>query len=436
MLTVDASVPLLAPDPALPQRDRLLDAAVVVERIARLGLAEVQVDDATIASARLVRAKYRLGESLRTVWRIDAPAGAVTMTARAFAGLAAAADAQASAGRAHLDFDLTALWWAFPDDRRLRCLDRLVAADPAIADALGVPGWATSTVAEYAPERSLTLRADGHDRTPLAYVKAFAPGTVDLGRLEARYRTVADWFDRLDGVRSPRVIATTDDAVLSIEALPGRTWAASGADADTEVLATLGRAIGHLHGLPAQSAASIASPFGRLRPDRLRNSAELVATARPDVATSIRSVADRLELRPAVDDIVFLHGDCHPKNALIDTSGVALIDLDQAGLGDPACDIASLVARLLAGVVAGEHDDREARLLVAAFLSGYGERRPLPPVATLRWYIAAAIVTERAIRSVNRLQAQGLRSLAGVVDLADRLLDGDVLSDAELGAGA
>ena len=51
--------------------------------------------------------------------------------------------------------------------------------------------WATSEVVEYAPERSVTLRAAAADGTSVAYVKAYAPGTVDVAELALRYDAVA-----------------------------------------------------------------------------------------------------------------------------------------------------------------------------------------------------------------------------------------------------
>ncbi len=431
-----AGTPALAPDRLLPQRDELLDPSAVTARLSELGLL-----NGPVVGASLIRAKYRLGESLRVVWRLRCSGGdPLIVTARAYAegaGPSSLAAPAASDNRFGVpDPRWRARWWVFPHDRRLPQAARLTTADPALAEQLGLGNWVASEVAEYAPERSLTVRALAADGAAVAYLKAYAPGTVDVDRLAARYELVSRWFARRPGLATPEVLGSAP-GVLALQALAGRPWAAAD-DAGNHHLHRLGQAIAHLHELPVAATAGLCSTFSRLRADRIVTSAELVAKARPDVAEAVTAVARRLAIRPAASEIVLLHGDCHPGNAILGSGPppvpIGLIDLDQAGLGQPACDVASLLATIQLGTLMDEHDASTAASLSAAFLDGYRQRRELPAATNLRWHLAAALLVERAIRAVNRVHTARLAHLPAIIDLATTVLDGGLFSDDELRA--
>ena len=138
---------------------------------------------------------------------------------------------------------------------------------------------------------------------------------------------------------------------------------------------------------------------------RVVHSAHLVAVGRPDVSAAAIRLADRLaDGPPPGGPQVALHGDCHPKNALLAGESIALIDLD----------VGSLVARL--------HADGDTGELRSAFLSGYRAVRPLPPDRSLRWHTAAALVAERGVRAVNRVHLPTLDRLQGLLETADDVL--------------
>ena len=208
----------LATDPALPARDELLDPSLVADLLSR-SLGAGRLD---IRGAELVRVKYRIGESLRVLYRLDVAGRATLVTGRMFTGGRSAA-AYRKAARDALSLDpmslaamprgglrATALdpgrdtvWWTFPNDRRLVGLDSVL--DPtrlpsALRDAVG--DWSGSEVVQYAPERSVTLRAFGPEDQTLAFVKCYAPETLDVARLAARYDLIAS---RLGAV-SPRMV--------------------------------------------------------------------------------------------------------------------------------------------------------------------------------------------------------------------------------------
>ena len=187
-------------------------------------------------------------------------------------------------------------------------------------------------------------------------------------------------------------------------------------------LGELGRVIARLHsmdGMDGMEGVAATPAFRRLEVERVVHSVELVALARPDVAPLTRHLARRLRPGPPAGEApVLLHGDCHPKNALVHGSGVALIDLDQAGIGPAAADLASMLAQLAYRAIVGEFGTDRAEALGEAFLGGYAEVRALPQRASLAWHTAAALVAERAIRAVNRVDVKALGRLDQLLEVA------------------
>ncbi len=116
-----------------------------------------------------------------------------------------------------------------------------------------------------------------------------------------------------------------------------------------------------------------------------------------------------------------LHGDCHPKNALVDGKQIGLVDLDQAGTGPAAADLGSLLARLHVDELVG---GPSAAPLAAAVSAGYAGVRPLPGDRSLQWHTAAALLAEQAMRAVNRVRLPVLDRLDALLDRTVAVLDG------------
>ncbi|HEX5621996.1 MAG TPA: hypothetical protein VFX51_26455, partial [Solirubrobacteraceae bacterium] len=121
----------LAPDAAVPQRDALLNPDVVGRLYG--------------AAAERVYAKYRVGESLRVVYRLD---GAHHVAARTFRdGESADAYDRARAGAVPAGplppilhaRELDTVFWTFPNDRKLDTLTLLRGGSPALHELLGRP---------------------------------------------------------------------------------------------------------------------------------------------------------------------------------------------------------------------------------------------------------------------------------------------------------
>jgi aminoglycoside phosphotransferase (APT) family kinase protein len=428
--TARSAAPALAPDPAVPARDVLLDGDVMAARLARLMGAD---GPAPVGAYRRGRAKYRVGESLRVVHEIEVGGAPVLVASRTFrngrsrevyeASLEAARDAAPLRGVAH-DPELHAVFWAFPNDRKLATLSALTAGGDAVGRLLGRPVGGT-VLAAYAPEKSATAAClDPADGRPFAYAKVFA----SLDELDASHRAhaaIAAALGPADSLlRVPSVLAVSEaQRMLVVEAVEGRRIDALRGPEQLQAMRRFGAALATLHSLPIPDGLP---RFARLDPERQAQGAELLGRARPDVAGAAqRLVAELGAAAPPADAPVCLHGDVHPKNGLLQGRRVALIDLDQAGPGSAAAELGSALAGLRYHALVADEAARGERLQ-RALLDGYAERRDLPEADALRWHVAAAMLTERALRALNRVRPEGLARLGAVLGDARAALRGEV----------
>lgn len=175
----------LAPDPAVPRRDALLRPETMAGVISQRLLAGVPVD-----RCERVYAKYRVGESLRVVYRYDGQYVAARTGKRD--GVAAP--------------EVGAALYPFPHDRKLPALASL---DTTAARLLGRS--ITTHLVAYAAEQSATAEcSDEHGRV-VAYAK--------VGRDDAELQG-CELLAGQTAVRVPRVLAAAD-GVLLLEPLHG-----------------------------------------------------------------------------------------------------------------------------------------------------------------------------------------------------------------------
>jgi aminoglycoside phosphotransferase len=416
----------LADDPMIASRDLLLDGDAVAERLGRMNHGGSAVESATLR-----RAKYRIGESLRVVYDVVVDGRTFVVSARTFAE-SATAFRQASVaavpvgtmfGVAH-DPQLQAVWWTVPNDRRLRNLGTLLDAPRRVRQASGV-AWEHSALVEYAPERSATACIFGADGQVSGYAKAYSDrDTLDVAD---EYNHVATALMAIDGVKTPRALGwARPDRIVVLEPMTGLPWTQLSTAQQPAAMHRLGTALGHIHELRTDFGRGA---FQRYRPDRVSNSAHLVAIARPDVADAVHRLSEQLsDGPPAPTSSVCLHGDVHANNILFDDDQVHMIDFDQGGSGAAAADLGSLLASL--AVTRLLDPEASPGGLGTHLLAGYADVRPLPTMAELQWYTAAALVVERAIRAVNRVYRPTLAVLGDLVDLSRSTLSGQVAIDA------
>lgn len=143
----------------------------------------------------------------------------------------------------------------------------------------------------------------------------------------------------------------------------------------------------------------------RLRQITAQSQAEAVLTAGQQIATLAPALADEAEalasslavvLVQPPDGISVLHGDFSADQVVRgDDGGVALIDLDSAGLGDPAVDLGCMWAASLSHTNARD-DLTTAESMMQALCAGYEAVRPLPSPARLAAHTAAQVLRKAA----------------------------------------
>lgn len=421
-----ASPLALAADPALPARDLLLDEGRVAARLARLLGAPSPL---AVTGCERVKAKYRIGESLRVLYRVEVDgawrlvAGRMFPAGRSEEVFQRAATREQAAGPfrpvAH-DAAINTVFWSFPNDRKIPDLG-VLERPPLDLSLPPSRRWHTSRIVAYAPERAATALCLGARSEILAFTKVYAneDGAASERIHRALHHSVAG-TDR--DLRLPRAYGYSPSTrVLVVEPLAGRALGALDEAELTRGFGRLGAALARLHEVPPFDLPR----FRRLDPERLRQAAALIARARPDVGAAAEALAGDLvdQWRPSDQPAVVLHGDVNSRNWLLQPRRVALIDLDQAALGPAAADLAGALAgidyRLAVGEVAGGHPR-----LRRALLAGYVARRPLPAPDQLRWHEAAAVLVERALRAVTRLRAEGLRHLPRLIETGRARLAG------------
>jgi tRNA A-37 threonylcarbamoyl transferase component Bud32 len=405
----------LARDPRLPQRDRLLDAGAVAERLAaRLGCA----GPVRVSACDRIRVKYRIGNSLRVLHRVRIAGRDHIVAARAFTD----GESRRAYERARNittdcaplrpvvhDASIDTVFWTFPNDRRISGLRALQNVPPELAQRCA-PTWTHSRVVAYAPEKCATAQCLDKGARVLAYAKVYA--AEDGRRARDLYLALAaHMLTEATRVGVPRVLAYDEGyRLLLLTPAAGRRVAElRGADR-ARGYRRLGAAIATLHSLPAPD---FLPPFRRLDGERIQQAARIISRARPDVRRAACALADELAGQSEAADAphVWLHGDVHAKNGILQGDRLTLIDLDQAATGHAAAELGSLLAGLSYNAIVGLLAPSDARDLGNTFLFGYAGVRALPTPAALRWHTAAALLAERALRAVNRVRPQGLARL-------------------------
>jgi aminoglycoside phosphotransferase len=378
----------LEPDRAVPGRDTLLDGEAMAER-----LEAAHGRGGAVTGCEPVRAKYQVGRSLRVLYRVRTDDREHLVALRTFAPHRVEAVYRSARRRAvdcgdlagvGVSQELNAVSFTFPNDRKLAQLPRLAGSGELVA---------------YAPEKCATVRvADG-------FAKAYATAEgARTGRTHACLERPAAAL----GLTVPRILRYDDSGrILVCEPVAGQALSSLPVPRRNEALRGLGAAAARLHRLPPPPGVA---RFERHAPGRLAAAAAAISAVRPDLRDRCQDLVCQLEAsRPRAAEVACLHGDLHLKNAIVSAAGVALVDLDQVCAGPAAADVGSLLAALRHA--AATDPTASSPDSGAAFVDGYAGVAAPPDLGTLRWHIAAALLTERALRSVTRLRAAGLAGL-------------------------
>jgi aminoglycoside phosphotransferase len=407
----------LSHDPVLPQRDTLLRPAQVAERLS--GLLGVR-EPLQVRACRVVRVNYQPANSLRVVYELELPGQPLIVAVRAFpsgrSDKSASAYAKAVAtviewggvrGVAH-DPELNAVFWTFPNDRRLTRLAAVWRTPGALAWPFAGP-WSKSRLVAYAPERSAMMECLGPEDEVLGYAKACTrdADTRQVTVYEALRRSLPDDDPHL---QVPRLMAyAQDEQLLLFEPIAGDRLADTSVADRSPGLSRLGSALARLHAVPLAAGPR----FARFDLDRLTQAATDLGLVRPDVGPLAGALATWIGERLAADKTppVLLHADVHLKNAILTDTRIALVDLEDVAIGPAAADVASLLAQLRYQRHLGLISSEQERQHGDAFLAGYAAVRPVPAPTTLAWYTAAALLVERALGAVHGLRSEGLHHL-------------------------
>lgn len=391
----------LEPDLALPQRDLLLDEQQMAARLSSL------FGPLAIDSCEKQRVKYRIGESLRVLYRLSVNGRPHLIATKAFAESFDPKSAQ------FYDANIRTAFWMFPNDRKLKHL-RLLLAEPETLSPLLADDWHKSECVAYVPEKCATVRCLDREGQIIAYAKMYA---ADEG--QSLRRTYLQLASACRHVVKPLEYSERHHLLL-LEAVSGRRICDLTDKNLSDGFAGLAQALASLHSAPIPNQLP---RFKRHDLDRLGKCARIIGMARPDVAAVAYDLNYQLRSTiPTDEPLVCLHGDVHPKNGIASNGLVTLIDLDQCGVGRAAADLGSMLALLHYNWRIGLITRTKERELASAFLDAYSASWQLPSQRSLNWHTAAALLSERALRSVNRMRPEGLHHLSQLLNDASEIL--------------
>lgn len=251
--------------------------------------------------------------------------------------------------------------WLYPADPALPALAPAVYPDTVrvILERLGLESTAVALdLLSYRPGKRAVLRTTTTTRT--WYLKIVRPD-----RVEAICSRHSLW--REEGVPAPDVVSWSPDGLMVLAPLPG-SEAVGMLDElgdPTGLVSAVAALAGRVALIPSDHPAR---PSLALRLDWYRDRlTQFAAGSEPLISEICDAIARRLASSAPNPRAVTVHGDLHLGQIFVDPGDrsriVGVLDIDTAGLGDPADDAAALVAHLIASA---ELTDRAGRTERAA----------------------------------------------------------------------
>lgn len=378
---------------------------------------------------RVRQVDHRPGSTTTVAYRATVRWAGVTRSETLGASIGRSRDGRKPGVVTLSDGDATVAVWRFPGDPALPALPR--AFDPAAVEEL-LAGLGVGPEARAHPE----LKVRAYRPTRRAVIEASAAASRVFLKV-LRPRKVADLHQRHAllsgaGLPVPRPLGWSDDGLLVLSPLRGTEMRAAVRDdgripSPPEVLDLLDRLPAEVSDLPrrpawSESAEHYASVIGAALPTEAGRAADLAGAVR-----------DRLAERGTGTDPT--HGDLYEAQIMLTDGRVTgLLDVDSAGPGHRADDLACLVAHLdvLAlvrrpGTVQAAYAARMRRLAAeyaAGFAAAPGRRAVDRDDLTAR---VAGVLLSLAT-GPHRVQEQGWRAATSCrLDVVAAWLDGSRL---------
>lgn len=301
--------------------------------------------------------------------------------------------------------------WRLPHDPELPGLP--IALDRQRApELLAGQVVLSSSLLSYRPARRAVVRLQGQVGT--SFVKVVRP--VKAAALRELHQAFAE------SVPSPKVVAFSDEAgLVALEGLPGRSLVdalAAGEELpDADAILALTR---DLAGVPT-------SPSTRLtaREDAAYQATMLRAIA-PDQAPHLDALLAAIGDDPTDAARVTIHGDLHDAQLLVAGGRITgVLDLDRAGPGEPADDLANMIGHLEALALYRPALARAAQAYARALLPGFEDA---VGAKELRQRVAAVLLA-MATGPFRMMQPEWEASMRHHLDRAAQWLQDEPLLD-------
>jgi 5-methylthioribose kinase len=218
-----------------------------------------------------------------------------------------------------------------------------------------------------------------------------------LKQAREQLRTRAHWVSRLDRIWNeraamellapclpegtiPRVLfADPENYLFAMTCAPDDSvvWKERllAGDADPEVARRAGSLLGTMHAAtrnhPDLQTGRLTdlTVFDQLRIDPFYRT---IAAVHPEIAPRIESLIDSSMTNPPRG--WFVHADFSPKNILVHSRGITLVDFETAHAGDPAYDLGFLLSHLVLKTIRAAPDQAALVALIPAVSEAYGEK--------------------------------------------------------------
>lgn len=230
---------------------------------------------------------------------------------------------------------LEVAFWQFPNDPFLPGLAS--AADPdRVSNLLERLGALKESVKlstrAYRAGRRAVIEASG--KTQRIFLKVVRPGSA--AALQHAHASLAEHLP------VPHTFGWSQDlGVVALQAMAGRTLRAALTARSSRVPKAEDLvALLDLFPQPGDTTKTVAGPH-----QRAAEHARLLEAVTPELATRVNAIVERLSV--AEEPQVAVHGDFHSSQVLVNRKEVVgLVDVDTAGVGERANDLASIVGHL------------------------------------------------------------------------------------------